>query len=127
MLPCPALASGTDGVGPHHQASGLIRLGVILVAQVAEDRVADINDKTVPHGARQMMLVGRRWLPGVEITVIGDQAYSVHELGGACARRGVRLVAPLRMDAALYGPAPPREPGTKGRPRVKGERWQRLD
>jgi DDE superfamily endonuclease len=83
--------------------------------------------KTVPHRARQMILVVRRWLPGVEITLIGDQAYSVHELGGACARRGVRLVAPLRMDAALYGPAPPREPGTNGRPRVKGERLPRLD
>ena len=83
--------------------------------------------QTVPHWARQMMLVVRRWLPGVEITMIGDQAYSVHELGGACARRGVRLVAPLRMDAALYGPAPPREPGTNGRPRVKGERLPRLD
>jgi DDE superfamily endonuclease len=83
--------------------------------------------KTVPHWARQMMLVVRRWLPGVEITLIGDQAYSVHELGGACARRGVRLGAPLRMDAALYAPAPPREPGTNGRPRVKGERLPRLD
>jgi hypothetical protein len=83
--------------------------------------------KTVPHWARQMMLVVRRWWPGVEITLIGDQAYSVHELGGACARRGVRLVAPLRMDAALYEPAPPRELGTNGRPRVKGERLPRLE
>jgi hypothetical protein len=82
--------------------------------------------KTVPHRARQMILVVRRWLPGVELTVIGDQTYSVHDLGGACARRGVRLVAPLRMDAALHVPAPPREPGTNGRPRVKGERIPKL-
>ena len=83
--------------------------------------------KTVPHWARQMMWVVRRWWPGVEITRVGDQAYSGHERGGACARRGVRWVAPLRMDAALYAPAPPREPGTNGRPRVKGERLPRLD
>jgi DDE superfamily endonuclease len=76
--------------------------------------------KTVPHRARQMRLAVRRWLPAVEMTVIGDQTYSVHELGGACARWDVRLVAPLRMDAALYEPAPPRRPGTNGRPRVKG-------
>jgi DDE superfamily endonuclease len=82
--------------------------------------------KTVPHWARQMILVMRRWLPGVEITVLGDQGYSVHELGGACARWGVRLVAPLRMDAALYVPAPPRMPGTNGRPRVKGARVPQL-
>jgi hypothetical protein len=85
-----------------------------------------LRHKTVPHRARQMILVVHRWLPGVELTVIGDQTYSVHELGGACARRGIRLVAPLRMDAALHVPAPPREPGTNGRPRVKGERLPKL-
>jgi hypothetical protein len=81
----------------------------------------------VPHWARQMMLVVRRWCPGVEITIIGDQAYSVHALGEAWACWGIRLVAPLRMDAALYGPTPRRKPGTNGRPRVKGERVPRLN
>jgi DDE superfamily endonuclease len=82
--------------------------------------------KTVPQRARQMILVVRRWLPGVELTVIGDQTYSVHELGGACARWGVRLLAPLRLDAALYAPAPPHLAGTNGRPRVKGKRVPQL-
>jgi DDE superfamily endonuclease len=82
--------------------------------------------KTVPQRARQMILLVRRWLPGVDLTVIGDQTYSVHELGGACACRGVRLLAPLRLDAALYAPAPPRRPGTNGRPRVKGKRLPQL-
>ena len=47
--------------------------------------------KTVPHRARQMMLVVRRWLPGVEITVIGDQTLQCPRTGeepvpaGACA------------------------------------------
>jgi DDE superfamily endonuclease len=85
-----------------------------------------LRHKTVPHRARQMLLAVRRWLPGVEMTVVGDQTYSVHELGGACARRGVRLIAPLRMDTALYAPAPPRGPGTNGRPRVKGARLPQL-
>ncbi len=85
-----------------------------------------LRHKTVPHRARQVLLAVRRWWPGVEMTAIGDQTYSVHELGGACARRGVRLVAPLRMDAALYEPAPPPEPGTNGRPRVKGARLPPL-
>jgi hypothetical protein len=83
--------------------------------------------KTVPHRARQMILLVRRWLPGVEMTVLGDQTYSVHALAGTCARRDVRLVAPLRMDAALYVPAPPRRPGTNGRPRVTGERLPTLE
>lgn len=89
-------------------------------------RRSGVRHQTVPHRARQMLLVMRRWLPGVEMTAIGDQSYSVHELGGACARWGIRLVAPLRLDAALYVPAPLRLPGTNGRPRVKGERLPQL-
>jgi hypothetical protein len=82
--------------------------------------------KTVPHLARQMILVLRRWLPQAEITVLGDQTYSVTELGVACARRKVRLIAPLRLDARLYEAAPERLPGTNGRPRRKGARLPKL-
>jgi hypothetical protein len=32
----------------------------------------------------------------------------------------------LRLDAALYEPAPPRRPGQMGRPRLKGERLPNL-
>jgi hypothetical protein len=82
--------------------------------------------KTVPQRARQMILLVRRWLPEVELTLIGDQTYSVLDLGRACTRHRVRLLAPLRLDAALYAPAPPRLAGTNGRPRVKGERLPQL-
>jgi DDE superfamily endonuclease len=82
--------------------------------------------KMVPQRARQMMLVVRRWWPGMELTLIGDHSSSVHELGQTCARWDVRLVAPLRLDAALYVPAAPRRPGTNGRPRVKGKRLPQL-
>lgn len=82
--------------------------------------------KTVPERARQMTAVVRRWLPDVEMTVIGDQTYSVVELGNSCVKHGVRLVAPLRLDAALYEPAPPRPAGITGRPRVKGARLPKL-
>jgi hypothetical protein len=82
--------------------------------------------KTVPHLARQMILVLRRWLPQTTITVLGDQTYSVAELGRACAGRKVRLIAPLRLDARLYEPAPQRQPGAQGRPRLKGPRLPKL-
>src|SRR3954451_15066899 len=69
----------------------------------------------------------RRWLPEADLTVVGDSAYSVIELGLACRRRGVRLIAPLRLDARLFTPAPPRAPGAIGRPRVAGDRLPNLD
>ena len=40
--------------------------------------------KTVAHWARQMITQVRRWLPGVPITLLGDGAYSVVELGLRC-------------------------------------------
>jgi hypothetical protein len=82
--------------------------------------------KTVPDRARQMILVVRRWLPTVELTIMGDQTYSVLDLGRACTRHHMRLLAPMRLDAALYAPAPPRLAGTNGRPRVKGARLPQL-
>lgn len=37
------------------------------------------------------------------------------------------LITRLRLDAALYDPAPPREPGTRGCPRLKGKRRPTLE
>ncbi|MBA3711700.1 MAG: transposase, partial [Pyrinomonadaceae bacterium] len=85
-----------------------------------------LRHKTVAERARQMILVVRRWLPRVAMMGVGDQSYSVVELGNACVKRGVRLIAPLRLDAALYEPAPPRVAGTNGRPRVKGAPLPKL-
>ena len=79
-----------------------------------------LRHKTIAQWARQMIRVVRRWLPQVAITVLGDQSYSVVELAHACRRCGVRLIAPLRLDAVLHEAPPPRQPGTWGRPRLKG-------
>jgi hypothetical protein len=38
----------------------------------------------------------------------------------------VTFITRLRLDAALYEPAPPRRPGQRGRPRLKGERLPNL-
>jgi hypothetical protein len=83
--------------------------------------------KTIAERARQGIACLRRWLPSADLTVVGDSAYSVIELGLACRRHGVRLIAPLRLDARLFAPAPERLPGTIGRPRVAGERLPNLD
>jgi hypothetical protein len=60
------------------------------------------------------------------LTVVGDQAYSVIDLGLSCRRRRVRLIAPLRLVARLFAPPPPRRPGTIGRPRLVGRRLPKL-
>ncbi len=44
----------------------------------------------------------------------------------AMRRGGITAITRLRLDAALYEPAPPRPPGTIGRPRTKGARLPSL-
>lgn len=45
---------------------------------------------------------------------------------GPLVRFGVTMVTRLRLDAALYEPAPERKPGQTGRPRKKGKRLPAL-
>ena len=82
--------------------------------------------KTIAQIAAQMVIAVRRWLPDTPMKLIGDTAYSVAELGLCCVKHNVTLIAPLRFDARLYAPVPPRKPHTNGRPRVKGEELPKL-
>jgi len=58
--------------------------------------------------------------------VVGDSGFAALDLLAALARRGVVCVTRLRLDAALYEPAPPRKPRAVGRPRTKGARLSNL-
>jgi hypothetical protein len=84
--------------------------------------------KTLPEWGRQMIRQLRRWLPERALVVVADSTYAVLELlaEAACLPRPVTVITRLRLDAALYAPPPPREPGTTGRPRLKGERLPSL-
>lgn len=84
--------------------------------------------KKLTDWARQMIKQLRRWLPGRRLVVVGDNSYSAIELLAHCASlpEPVTIITRLRLDAALYDPAPPRLPATRGRPRLKGQRQPSL-
>lgn len=84
--------------------------------------------KKVPDWGRQLIVQLRRWLPYRQVVVVADSTYATLELLAACQRlpQPVTLVTRLRLDAALYDPAPPRTAGVVGRPRVKGVRQPTL-
>ncbi len=84
--------------------------------------------KKITEWAWQLLLVLRRWYPEREIVAVADRAYASLKLLSRCRSlsRPVIFIARLRLDAALYEPAPPRRPGQMGRPRLKGERLPNL-
>ena len=69
--------------------------------------------KKVTDWARQMIMLLRRWLPQRSLVLVGDNGYAVLDLLQCCQSLSepVTLVARLRLDAALYAPAPPRTDG----------------
>ncbi len=84
--------------------------------------------KKITEWAWQLLLLLRRWYPGREIVAVADRAYASLKLLDRCRKLSdpITFVARLRLDAALYEPAPPRRPGQRGRPRIKGERLPNL-
>jgi DDE superfamily endonuclease len=82
--------------------------------------------KKLTDWGRQLGLQAGRWLPGREIVLVSDSGFSALDFLAALARRGLICITRLRLDAALYEPAPPRPPGTVGRPRTKGKRLPTL-
>ncbi|MEL6442826.1 MAG: transposase [Bacteroidota bacterium] len=75
--------------------------------------------------ARQALLQLARWLPERRVVVVADSGFAAIDLLAAVRDR-VTVVTRLRLDAALYDPAPPRRPGQVGRPRKRGARQPTL-
>lgn len=78
------------------------------------------HPKKLTDRAQQMIQQLRRWLPQRPLVVVADRAYAALELLAACQAMAVTVVTRLRLDAALYEPAPPY--AGRGRPRRKGQR-----
>jgi DDE superfamily endonuclease len=126
------------------KASGLRWLSVMLLAPIPwADRVWALpfltvlapseryarerhqRHKALTDWARQALLQIARWLPGRRIVAVADQSYAAIELLNAVRDR-ICMIARLRLDARLFEPAPPRRPGTLGRPRIIGRRLPSL-
>ena len=87
------------------------------------------SHKKLTDWARQMLIQLRRWLPRRDLVVVADSGYAVLELLKRlqALSEPIWAVTRLRLDAALYEPAPARLPGQSGRPRKKGKRIPMLE
>ena len=100
----------------------------VLAPAERHDRAAGRRHKTLTDWARQALLQVRRWLPERPLVAVADSGYAAIALLAGCARLAnpIAVVTRLRLDAALYEPAPARRPGQLGRPRKKGRRLPTL-
>lgn len=85
--------------------------------------------KRLTDWARQLLRQTARWsaalAPGRPLILVADMSFAALDLLAALAP-SMTCLTRLRLDARLFTPAPPRPPGTRGRPRRKGERLPRL-
>jgi hypothetical protein len=89
-------------------------------------RERGLRHKKLTDWGRQLVLQARRWMPGRRLVLVTDSGFSALEFLAALLRQEITCVTRLRLDAALYQAAPPRQPGTVGRPRTKGQRLPTL-
>jgi hypothetical protein len=80
------------------------------------------QSKCLTDWARQLVYQVRRWLPERVLIFVADSSYAALDFLHACQMLShpVTVITRLRLDAALYEPAPPYS--GKGRPRKKGKR-----
>lgn len=102
-------------------------LTVLAPSERYHEQIAGRKHKKLTDWARQMVYQLRRWIPHRPLIVVADYSYAVlqflHDCQTMC--NPVTILTRLRLDAALYKPAPPRT-GKKGRPRKKGKRLSTL-
>jgi len=103
---------------------GLPFLTVLCPSERAAEK-AGTRHKKLTDWARQALLQARRWLPGRRIVAVSDSGYAAIELCLALLGKVV-MISRLRLDARLFEPAPPRQPGRVGRPRRTGKELPKL-
>jgi hypothetical protein len=85
--------------------------------------------KTLTDWAAGLLCWVRHWLPGRFLVVVADSSFAVIDLLTQLAafKESICMIVGFRLDAALYEPAPERQPGQAGRPRKKGKRLPTLE
>jgi hypothetical protein len=96
-------------------------------------RLGPADDATALTAAQLRDVVDRliaagQWRPGdPHILIVADTGYDITRLAFVLADLPVILVGRIRSDRVLRAPAPPRLPGTNGRPRKHGGEFTCAD
>ncbi len=96
---------------------------VALYRSPEENKKRGARHKTPCDLMRQLLCVLLRWFPQRKFIFSGDGGFGTHSLARFASRQPrLTLVSKFYHDANLYNAPPKRNPGTNGRPRVKGRK-----
>lgn len=100
----------------------------ILAPSERYHQIRKQRHQTLLDWARQMLTQVRRWMPQRAIVLVADSSFAALEFLDALRQlaTAVSVITRLRLDAALYEPAPERQPKQMGRPRKVGKRLPTL-
>ena len=120
-------------LGQHHPGRDAIGPWTFLTVRLMRPRHVyhrqrGRRHKKLTDWAQQMILQLRRWTAAASPGAGGRRRTPSSTCSTCCQSlaQPVTLIARLRVDAALYEPAPPRQPGRNGRPPLKGRRLTAL-
>ena len=82
--------------------------------------------KKLTEWGRQMVLQARRWLPGRDLVLVADSSFAALDFLAALVGHGVVCITRLRLDAALYDPAPPPSARNSGTSSDQGQAAAKL-
>lgn len=101
-------------------------LTVPVLAPATSAKLGKPHQTTIARAQLLIQLV-RRWQPGRALILVGDGGFAAIPLGRTCRGLGqTTLVTRLRLDAALYDPPPPPQPGKRGPKPKNGGRQPNL-
>jgi DDE superfamily endonuclease len=101
-------------------------LTVPVLAPTTSIKLGKPHQTTIDR-AQELIGLVRRWQPGRELILVGDGGFAAIPLGQTCRALGqTTLVTRRRLDAALYDPPPPPQPGKRGPKPNKGVRQPNL-
>ena len=129
MLTLPdAIISILKPFAPMFQAKTWTKAHVLLVGAVLATRKRTVTSALRIMGLSDDTSFARLSSRSQPRRVVADSSYAALDPLAFCQSMSspVTFITGLRMDAALYEPAPPRLPGQIGRPRVKGQRLPTL-
>lgn len=101
----------------------------VLAPNARTHAARGVRHKSLTDWARQLLHQVARWCavlaPARTRVVVADATFATLDLLAALAPTWT-CITRVRLDIALYAPAPPRRPGTRGAPRKKGSRLPSL-